>query len=576
MPRPKKRARHLKNAANLRWNNQLNEGTSMSSCDINENGRSQMIDTGNISDQSSQYEGSTDEETEDILEYNVFDPIEKEYNLTDLIKWHTNADEWLPLERGTSIRTIQRANKFQNDLKNEAKTMKTLDNYFVGREFKESRKFVAGFEKVQFEIVLEHLSSRLEKLNNKRESQKEFKNMDLADISRLMAVLSYFRLLKTGMFKMEASRIVAQQMGRGPNRSNVIRQWAAFYFENLQLPYIHQGKHVKTKSLISDEDVKLKCIQYLKSLKPKDRTITTFASFIHEILFPVVTGAMRSKALSKSTIYRWLHTCGFHHRHSKKGNYVDGHEREDVKVHRTEFIVKIMNSINRTEQFLDNDLKPLPPVLGPSDKKLILVWHDESCFSANDGINCFWLEDGEKVLKKKGNGKSLMVSGFLCQCHGLFSSKTIVPGTNDDGWWTCEDLIEQVKDCLKIFKDLHPFCDGLFIFDNSMNHKKKPDDGLYAEGLPLKDGGRNVPLNIRDGWYFKNEVLVKQKMHTSDGISKGLLSILQERCLIPNTSKLRRLCKKGECDVVSPFNCCAVNMLRNQPDFQEQKLLLEE
>ena len=227
IPRPKKRARHLKNAANLRWNNQLNEGTSMSSCDINENGRSQMIDTGNISDQSSQYEGSTDEETEDILEYNVFDPIEKEYNLTDLIKWHTNADEWLPLERGTSIRTIQRANKFQNDLKNEAKTMKTLDNYFVGREFKESRKFVAGFEKVQFEIVLEHLSSRLEKLNNKRESQKEFKNMDLADISRLMAVLSYFRLLKTGMFKMEASRIVAQQMGRGPNRSNVIRQWAA-------------------------------------------------------------------------------------------------------------------------------------------------------------------------------------------------------------------------------------------------------------------------------------------------------------------------------------------------------------
>jgi hypothetical protein len=60
--------------------------------------------------------------------------------------------------------------------------------------------------------------------------------------------------------------------------------------------------------------------------------------------------------------------------------------------------------------------------------------------------------------------------------------KLITPGVNDDGWWRCEDRIEQVQDdALPMFDKLHPGKTGVFIFDNSMNHKKRPEDGLNAK-----------------------------------------------------------------------------------------------
>ena len=54
-----------------------------------------------------------------------------------------------------------------------------------------------------------------------------------------------------------------------------------------------------------------------------------------------------------------------------------------------------------------------------SERKIVLVTHDESCFSSNDGRKTIWLDQDHNILRPKGEGRSIMVSAFLCECHGL-------------------------------------------------------------------------------------------------------------------------------------------------------------
>jgi hypothetical protein len=260
----------------------------------------------------------------------------------------------------------------------------------------------------------------------------------------------------------------------------------------------------------------------------------------------------------------------------KKGIYIDGHEREDVVAYRKEFLARMAYRLQCKVQYdIDDEgnLVEIPLDFGDSNTRLVFVYHDESCFNANDGLRSMWLEENEHVLQKKGAGKCIMISGFLCSCHGLFSTVTITPGKNSDGYWTCEDLARQAKDALEKFDELHPDSIGVFIFDNSMNHKKAPPDGLYAANLPLKDGGKNVSLNIRNGWFMNaNNCQVQQPMQ-HNGVAKGLATILDERGLFK--SKLRRQCTTN-CKLEEPFDCCCVNLLAHQPDFAAQKSMLEE
>jgi hypothetical protein len=59
------------------------------------------------------------------------------------------------------------------------------------------------------------------------------------------------------------------------------------------------------------------------------------------------------------------------------------------------------------------------PELEDGQKALILVTHDESCFGSNDGRSYCWLDENNRQIRPKGNGKSMMISDFLWECHGI-------------------------------------------------------------------------------------------------------------------------------------------------------------
>ena len=72
-----------------------------------------------------------------------------------------------------------------------------------------------------------------------------------------------------------------------------MRSWGDFYVSNLQLPTIHHGHNVKIKSIIHDEDVQARCREYLKSVKPDKRNISSFKTWVHDDLIPVLFDAKR-------------------------------------------------------------------------------------------------------------------------------------------------------------------------------------------------------------------------------------------------------------------------------------------
>ena len=71
-----------------------------------------------------------------------------------------------------------------------------------------------------------------------------------------------------------------------------------------------------------------------------------------------------------------------------------------------------------------------------------------------------------------------------------------------------------------------------------MTHHAKEPGGLDADALNLSDGGANVKLFERDGWFMRGEEKVVQVMHTVDAdgkkVQKGRKSILTERDIFKN------------------------------------------
>ncbi|KAI1002206.1 hypothetical protein K3495_g5992 [Podosphaera aphanis] len=112
------------------------------------------------------------------------------------------------------------------------------------------------------------------------------------------------------------------------------------------------------------------------------------------------------------------------------------------------------------------------------------------------------------LLFKKGDGKSIMVPNSLYEYHGQlyytvaghkkWVREMITPGNGkcNDGWWTCEHMINQLPDSvLPSFEELHPGCTIVFAYYNNMDQKKMPLDGLNDTQLNLSDGGKNARVS---------------------------------------------------------------------------------
>jgi hypothetical protein len=164
----------------------------------------------------------------------------------------------------------------------------------------------------------------------------------------------------------------------------------------------------------------------------------------------------------------------------------------------------------------DNTLEPIEPELRPGEKLHVLLPHDETVFSVNEYRHRAWLGEGEQPLRKKGNGRAIHISDWICEQYGRLAlnkeqlaehaalppeeqlkftdaHQIIYPGKNHDAWWDMEQLMDQIKHAVPIFEYLFPGAVGIWVFDCASSHEAFSKDALVVKRMNVKPGG-NQPL----------------------------------------------------------------------------------
>ena len=203
------------------------------------------------------------------------------------------------------------------------------------------------------------------------------------------------------------------------------------------------------------------------------------------------------------------------------------------------------------------------------------------------------LRDLQKLpeLKSMSLGKSLCDSGSAADIKDDNEGKTLIfkkafqrpedatvlVESGDKTWFNGQDLLVQFENAIEIAEKLHPGCDLLFVFDNASSHKAFAANALLVNKMNLGPG-KVIGCNMRSGWYIdpQTKAVVEQPM-VVNGQNIGVKQALVARGLWPSNGNLLLQCakNKGGCSSID-FDCCAKNVLQNQPDFKEQKCALEE
>ena len=398
--------------------------------------------------------------------------------------------------------------------------------------------------------AIDHIS-RFTNLSAGRIHEKRAAEYSKFDFVRLIAVERYLKaIFADPRSKCRSSLFIASQLfEKGTEwKALTIRTWADHYIVHHSLPQSQRGRHQKVRSTIDSEDVRLACLSWLKSVNANQITSRSFAEWVRENLHNELDVPI-SVNISERQAVRWLRLLGFTRKEHSKGTYVDGHERADVVQYREQFLQRISDYQTRMIHFVGDDCEhAIRPDLPDDVKPLVLVVQDESCFAAYEGRKTSWVLTDHNTLRPKGNGRCIMVSEFLCECHGRLvlspeqqlefpnlpaeATEIIKPGSGADGWWENQHLAAQITNkVIPIFKVLHSNANALFIFDNSMNHRALAPDALSVNRINLSDGGVNSKP-MRPGWFIdENGERAIQPMITANNKQKGLKSILQERNL---------------------------------------------
>ncbi|PBK83278.1 hypothetical protein ARMGADRAFT_1048481 [Armillaria gallica] len=187
--------------------------------------------------------------------------------------------------------------------------------------------------------------------------------------------------------------------------------------------------------------------------------------------------------------------------------------------------------------------------------------------------------------------KNNSITSF-CSANPLTQGRTIFrPGKNCDGYYTNAEILEQATKAMDILDHDYPNERHVFAYDNATTHTARAPDALSASKMPAKpsktfycDG--NDSVRMRDGsfpdgspqsFYFPNnhpDVELR-------GLFKGMKEIIRERnekdAGLPNpyAKKFLAQCKNFKCPV-GRTDCCCRRVLYCQPDFVNQKSILQE
>ncbi|CAG8802745.1 12434_t:CDS:2, partial [Cetraspora pellucida] len=314
--------------------------------------------------------------------------------------------------------------------------------------------------------------------NSKNSSEEETSKYTLSELEqkikneiqdlRLQYTAQYLRLVKSGLTRAQASNTISTSLNHGPWTARLIRTWGNQYTKTGTIQASKRGKHQKIQSLLLDEDIKNKLLEYLSFHKFK-LSIPNLCDYVRDEIFSSVR--IETGKTIKFKPYQ-------------KDIYVNGHERLDVVEYRCSFLDCMAQYELLMPDWSDDLTQQINPVLPAEERLHILVTYDESVFYANDGQRAFWAPIGEQPLHPKSARGSIMQQNNSLPFEQQIPTEAcciIHPDNNCDDYWTISDVVQQLKNkAIPIFEAMHPGCVAVFAFDNSSNHAAFANDALVV------------------------------------------------------------------------------------------------
>lgn len=404
-----------------------------------------------------------------------------------------------------------------------------------------------------------------------------------------------------------ASEQTAHMLGKGGYLARNLRKWArAFIINREDLPTNSSGQ--SKKSLLEDKTLAQEIKNHLQGIGKYAKSM--------DIVHLLDDAEMKQRLGRETTIHhatakRWMHGLGYNWTNAPKGQYVDGHEREDIVAYRQDtFLAKLATIDAKTRKWTNSGTED-PNAAAIPDIRYTVVWyHDESTFYANDQRKIMWVDGKETAVPQaKGEGASLMVADFVSADYGWLCSPNrkedarvlLKAGRTREGYFTNEDVLKQAQQAMKILQTYYCDEDHILVFDNATTHLKRPDEALSARNMPKftpKEGTNWGPETNKIGEdgkpiYGPNGKVAKTKIcmanakfadgtpqslyfppgHPRAKVFKGMSVLLRERGLLTE-SNLNAQCKDFKCKK-GATDCCCQRVLYSQPDFIRVESKLE-
>jgi len=402
---------------------------------------------------------------------------------------------------------------------------------------------------------------------------------------------------------MAASLLTANGMAKSRWWAQGLREETKAYVQDCNnIPINPFGRCASSR--LDDPDIANEIHEHLQSIGACVRAEDIVTYLDNE---EVKTHLKLKKTISLATAKHWMKNMDYQWVRDHRGQYIDGHEREDVVYYRQHVFLKKwaeeqpkMRSWGEDNEEICNTERPL------------CVWfHDESTFYANDQRKSKWVHKSTSATPyTKGEGASLMVAEFVSADHSWLQSSDgkesarvlFKAGKSHDGYFSNEDIIAQFEKAMAIVQKHWPDGDHMFIFDNATTHLKRPDGSLSArkmpKGTPKTGTNWGVEVTARnpagkiiysaDGKPTKTKVCMADgtfkdgsphlfyfpEGHPHAGIFKGMAVILEERGY-GNMADVHAECKPNFSCKAGVERCCCRRMVYNEHDFVNVKSMLE-
>jgi len=384
---------------------------------------------------------------------------------------------------------------------------------------------------------------------------------------------------------------------------------SAYIEDRNQLPIRRKSQRA---SPISDKAVVEELSLHLRSIR-KYACAQDLVDFLKVTENQVRLGV--SRPISLATAHRWMKSMGWRWKKEVKGQYVDGHECSDVVAYRQQVFLPAWThlqsrmrkwEVGRENNSVVEDMNTTAPLSG-GEHRIVVWFHDESTFYANDQRKLQWVHQNESAEPQlKGEGASLMVADFVSADYGWLQSPDrkkhthvlFKAGKAWDGYFTNDDIVAQTRRAMDILSRHYPNEDHVFIFDNAKTHLKRANDSLSARKMPKfpsESWGVTIIAKDSTGKQIRdaNGNTVKEKIrmvdarlpngvpqplyfpegHERTGWFKGMAQILVERGYA-GASHLPAECKDFKCPP-DRTDCCCCRLMYGQSDFTNVESIIE-